>query len=196
MNVRLLSVFTIFVLTACVSVLPEPEVPNGLYRLGDVDERSSISRTLIIREPEGARIYSGKPMVAVGDDGALRLIKGAEWAQPASQMLQVGLLDSFGTDGGGLALAKATGAPGDLELAWRISDFTVSGMVANCELELTLLDGRNRKPLAQKIIEAQAVSSSGTAAARAVALVAAAEDCVHQSAEAISLIETNLHSEN
>ena len=196
MKFRLMGIFCTLALSACVSVLPEPEVPNGLYRLGDIEANATISRTLIVREPEGARIYSGKPMVAVGDDGALRLIRGVEWAQPASRMLQVGLLDSFGTDGGGLALAKATGAPGDLELTWRISEFTVSDTLARCGLELTLLEGRSRKPLAQMSIEASAVASSNKAAERARALVDAARDCVTQSASAISAADTQLTEEN
>lgn len=196
MKFRLMSICCALALSACVSVLPEPEVPSGLYRLGNIEASVPISRTLIVREPEGARIYSGKPMVAVGEDGALRLIRGVEWAQPASRMLQMGLLDSFGTDGGGLALAKATGAPADLELAWRISEFTVSDTLARCEFELTLLEGRSRKPLAQMNIEASAVASSDKAVARARALVSAARDCVTQSASAISAADTRLRDEN
>ena len=192
MKLRMLTAIFLLALPGCVSVLPEPEVPSGLYRLGDIEPSVVISRDLVVREPEGGRVYSGKAMAAVGDDGALRLIRGVEWSQPASRMLQTGLLDAIGTDGGGMALAKGTGAPGDLELAWRIADFTLEGRTARCEVQLTLLDGKTRKPLAQERIEAEASASSRRASDRAAALVEAARACVHESAEAIARADQTL----
>lgn len=188
---RTLIILAALSLSACVSVLPEPEMPNGLYRLEPASHSASIGRTLVVREPEGARIFSGKEMASEGRDGALRLIRGVEWAQPASRMLQSGLLDSFGHEGGGLVLAKGTGAPGDIELAWRIKDLTLYEETARCKLELTLLDGRSRKPLHQENVEADASAASSKAEDRAQALKRAAQSCVSQSAEAISTFDAS-----
>ncbi len=195
MNIRMLTATAALALSGCVSVLPEPEVPKGLYRLGDIEPSAEISRTLVVREPEGGRVFSGKSMAAIGDDGALRLIRGVEWAQPASRMLQTGLLDAIGNSGKGFAVAKGTGAPGDLELSWRIADLAMEGTTAHCEMELTLLHGRTRKPLKQERVEASAPSASNRAEARAAALVQAARACVYESAEIISNIDEALDLE-
>ena len=116
MKLRMLTAVLALSLTNCVSVLPEPEVPNGLYRLGTVEPSAAIKHNLVVREPEGSRVFSGKAMAAIGDDGVLKLIRGVEWSQSASRMLQLGLLDAIGTEGGGLALDKSTGAPVILSL--------------------------------------------------------------------------------
>ena len=193
MNVRVLTIIGIIpLLTACVSVLPEPETPKGLYRLGDLQPSVNISRTLIVREPEGGRVFGGKALASEGRDGALRLIRGVEWATPATRMLQLGLLDTIGTDGGGLAIAKGTGAPGDLELSWRVSDFTVSGESARCRLELTLLDGKTRTPVMQRRVETSASSQSDKSTDRANAMVEAARDCVQEAAEVIAAVDAGL----
>ena len=196
MKLRMLTALAAISLSGCVSVLPEPEVPSGLYRLGNIEPSAAIKHNLVVREPEGGRVYSGNAMAAIGDDGALRLIRGVEWAQPASRMLQLGLLDAIGTDGAGLALDKTTGAPGDLELAWRMSTFALDGDFARCELELTLLEGRSRKPLTQMRIETSVPTSSDRAADRAAALTEAARACVHESASAISDFDTELELED
>ena len=195
MKLRMLTAFASLAIAGCVSVLPEPEVPNGLYRLGSIEPSAGVKYNLVVREPEGGRVFSGKAMAAIGDDGVLRLIRGVEWAQPASRMLQLGLLDAIGTDGGGLALDKSTGAPGDLELAWRMSTFALDGTSARCELELTLLEGRTRRPLTQMRIETSAPASSDRAADRAAALTEAARRCVHESAEAIARVDAELELE-
>lgn len=195
MKLRMLTALSALILSGCVSVLPEPEVPNGLYRLGSVAPNVAIKHNLVVREPEGSRVFSGKAMAAIGDDGALRLIRGVEWAQPASRMLQLGLLDAIGTEGEGLALDKSTGAPGDLELAWRMSTFALDGETARCALELTLLEGRTRRPITQMRIETSMPTSSGRAGDRAAALAEAARSCVQESAEEIARIDADLNLE-
>ena len=192
MKLRMLTAVLALSLTNCVSVLPEPEVPNGLYRLGTVEPSAAIKHNLVVREPEGSRVFSGKAMAAIGDDGVLKLIRGVEWSQSASRMLQLGLLDAIGTEGGGLALDKSTGAPGDLELAWRMSTFALDGGIARCDLELTLLEGRTRKPLTQLRVETSVPAASGNAADRAAALRGAARACVHDSARQIARVDQDL----
>lgn len=190
MKLKTLSLIAALMVPAgCVSVLPEPEVPAGLYRLGDIQPSLNLEHTLIVREPEGGRVFGGRALASENSDGALRLIKGVEWAQSASRMLQSGLLDTFGTKGGGVALAKDVGAPGTFELAWRMSDFTVSGVNARCELEVTLLDGRTREPIKQQEVRASAIAVSDKASDRANALAEAARACVQGTAQFIAEVD-------
>ena len=107
-------------------------------------------------------------------------------------MLQLGLLDAFGTNGGGVAIEKGVGAPGELELAWRMSDFSVSGVNARCELELTLLDGRTREPIMQRRVETASTALSDKPGDRANALADAAEACIQETAGVIAAVDAGL----
>ena len=193
MKLRTLMTVSAFTLMGgCVSVLPEPEVPNGLYRLGEIAPSVSIDKNIIVREPEGSRVFAGRTIASESEDGVLRLMRGVEWAQPAARMLQIGLLDSFQTEGEGVAIAKGVGAPGDLEIAWRMSDFAVAGTRAVCELQVTVLNGRNREPIKQRRIEAGVAASSDRTEDRAQALAQAARDCIQQTAEFVASVEEQL----
>tara|TARA_R110002111_G_scaffold1195_6_gene8387 strand:- start:1219 stop:1809 length:591 start_codon:yes stop_codon:yes gene_type:complete len=165
-------------LTACVSVLPEQKAPEGLYRFGPMDALHMIDASVVVREPEASRLFGGRAIAAEDSYGALRLIKGVEWSDSATRLMQVALLDTLGGDNGGVAVASDTGAPTDYELAWRISDFTLSGTTARCRIEATLLEGRTRKVLAQTNVSTSAVALDGNNAARAKALTDAGRACV------------------
>ena len=165
-------------LTACVSVLPEQKAPEGLYRFGPMDALHMIDASVVVREPEASRLFGGRAIAAEDSSGALRLIKGVEWSDSATRLMQVALLDTLGGDNGGVAVASDTGAPTDYELAWRISDFTLSGTTARCRIEATLLEGRTRKVLAQTNVSTSAVALEGNNAARAKALTDAGRACV------------------
>ncbi|MEQ8300051.1 MAG: ABC-type transport auxiliary lipoprotein family protein [Hyphomonas sp.] len=165
-------------LTACVSVLPEQKAPEGLYRFGPMEALHMIDASVVVREPEASRLFGGRAIAAEDSSGALRLIKGVEWSDSATRLMQVALLDTLGGDNGGVAVASDTGAPTDYELAWRISDFTLSGTTARCRIEATLLEGRTRKVLAQTNVSTSAVALDGNNAARAKALTDAGRACV------------------
>ena len=66
----------ILLLGACVSVLPEPEVPKGLYQVHPMSERIELAASVTIREFEAPQLMSGEAMVTEGEDGALRLLRG------------------------------------------------------------------------------------------------------------------------
>ena len=50
--------FAMTALTACVSVLPEPEVPDGLYRFGAMTETYPVETVVAVREPEASRLFA------------------------------------------------------------------------------------------------------------------------------------------
>jgi ABC-type uncharacterized transport system auxiliary subunit len=165
-------------LSACVSVLPEQKAPEGLYRFGPMEALHMIDASVVIREPEASRLFGGRAIAAEDSSGALRLVNGVEWSDSATRMMQVALLDTLGGSNGGVAVASDTGAPTDYELAWRISDFTLSGTTARCRIEATLLEGRSRKVLAQTNVSTTAIALDSKNAARAKALTDAGRACV------------------
>ena len=66
MKIRMLiSLMSLAMLQGCLSVLPEPETPSGLYRLGEIEPSATLTRSLVVRQPEGGRVYGGKALAAV-----------------------------------------------------------------------------------------------------------------------------------
>lgn len=173
-----------FSATGCVSLLPEPKVPDALYRLGPVDPDASIvlERSLVVRQPEAPRILSGVDIASRDNRGAVRLVDGVEWADRAPRLFQLTLLDYLGTDGNQLALLPETGARADFELTWRISELALEGDTAIARVQVTVLDGQTRKPLWQKMVSSRLAASSSTSAGRAEALAEAGRDVVRQTA--------------
>jgi ABC-type uncharacterized transport system auxiliary subunit len=177
---RLALVLAAATLASCVSVLPEQKAPDGLYRFGPMDPLHAIDASIIIREPEASRLYGGRAIAAEDTYGALHLVKGVEWSDSATRMMQIALLDTLGGDDSSVAVASETGAPTDYELAWRISDFTLSGTTARCRIEATLLEGRSRKVLAQTNVSTTAIALESKNAARAKALTDAGRACISE----------------
>lgn len=167
-------------LGACVSVLPQPAAPEALYRFGPMTQMHRLDASILVREPEASRLFSGRALAAEDGTGALRLLRGVEWTDSATRMMQVALLDMLGGAGRNAAVAAETGAPADYELVWRISDFTVSGTTARCQLEATLLKGRSRAVLSQTSVATTALALDGSNAARARALTDAGRACVSE----------------
>lgn len=184
----IIALASITFLTGCVSVLPEPETPDALYRLGPVDPSDSIvfTRSVVVREPEAPRILSGVDMVARDDQGALRLVKGVEWADRVPRLFQMTLLDHLGGRDGGFAVLPETGARAEYELSWRLSEFSLEGNLAIARAELTLLDGKSREALRQLTVSGESRADSSNASDRANALAQAGRDIVRQAAAFIA----------
>lgn len=178
------------VLTSCVSVLPEQQTPNALYRLGDIPAVANLSANLVVREPMAERVLGGQDMVVEDSGGGLRLIQGVEWAGRLTRLMQSGLIDALAGEGDGIAIAELAGAPGQYELSWRIKDLTLmTGGEADravCALDLTLMEGRSRAPVAQGKVRTDIVVSGRTSERRAQALSQAARDCLAEAAVFVS----------
>lgn len=181
----LLALTALSTLSACVSLLPEPEPPQALYRLGPVeaDLGVSLGKSVLVRQPEAPRVLSGVEMVARDRRGAIRLIEGVEWADRAPRLLQLTLLDYIAGGGQGLGVLPETGARADLELTWRVSEMALDGNTAMVRLELTVLDGSSRAPLSQRIVTSEVQAAGDSASRRAEALSEAARNTVRQAAE-------------
>lgn len=178
----------LFGLSACVSVLPEQEAPSALYRLTPAAGERALERNVIISEPSAARLFSGQAMVAEGSDGGLRLVPGVEWAGRLTRLMQLGLIDALNgaPQGAGTALDRLSGATGAYELAWTVSDLSLAGGQGICALDLVLLDGRTREPVARRSVRTAERAGSDTPQSRALALRAAAEACISEAAEFVA----------
>lgn len=182
------AIAAVFIAAGCISVLPEPQAPDGLYRIGPVADASvSLPVSLVVREPIAPRVLAGRSIVAEDENGALTLVSGAEWADAPTRMLQFALIDLFAVEPGGpLATSPQAGARGAVELSWRVSDFSLRGRMARCRLELTLLNGASRAPIARRTVQTEFLAAGDSANARATALRAAALSALDQSARFVS----------
>ncbi len=178
MRRMLLALGLCIALPGCVSVLPEQQTPEALYRFGPMQPMHDLDAVIRIREPEASRLIAGRAIAAEDTSGALRLVRGVEWSDNATRMMQVALLDTLGGGGAGVAVASDTGAETDYELAWRIEDFTLAGTTARCNLEATLMDGRTRKVVAQTNVSTTALALDDSNGSRAKALTDAGRACV------------------
>lgn len=165
-------------LSACVSVLPEPEAPEGLYRFGPMPVHRALAATVSVREPDASRLFGGRAIASEDGSGALRLVRGVEWADSATRLMQVAMLDALSDEGAGVAVAFDSGVSADYELVWRVDDFTLSGTLARCSLEATLIEAGSRRVVAQTNVTASAPADGSANADRAQALAEAGRACV------------------
>ena len=182
--IRFAGLLTVGCLAACVSVLPTPEAPAALFRMGPVTSiQIPLSANIIIREPEAPRVLAGQEIAAIDEDGAVRLIEGVEWTDTSTRLLQLALLDTLNTSGEGLAISPGAGAPAPYELDWRVSDLALDGQRARCSLELILLDGRTREPKRRYSVRHEANAASINNTDRALALASASRAAVREAGE-------------
>jgi len=188
MNRLIAAASAIAMLSGCVSLIPEQEAPGALYRLGPIEEGSEIafSRSILIRQPEAPRILSGVEISTRDAQGGIRVVKGAEWADRPTRLMQMILLDYLGTSEGGVALAPNTGARTEFELSWRLSEFTLEGNMAVARAELTLLDGKTRRAIRQMTVTSQTEARNGNTSSRAQALAEAGREIVRAAAQFIA----------
>lgn len=143
--------------SGCVSVLPEPVVPEALYRLQDTmhytqGQPISLPVNITVFEPDGSSLLLSRDIVFEGDNGRLSVVRDAQWSDPASHLLQALLLDRLSVraeNSPGLALSERTTAVNPVEMRWQVRDFMVREDEAVASFRVTLLSGRTRQVLGQ-----------------------------------------------
>ncbi|MEQ9314266.1 MAG: ABC-type transport auxiliary lipoprotein family protein [Henriciella sp.] len=173
-------------LSACVSVLPEQPKPKALFDVENAHGSIPLAANVVIREPDAPRLFASRNMTSTGANGGYQVVPGISWVDRSTRLLQITMIDSFSTTGAGLAVDDAAGVSTALELYWRVTELTLSGNEGVCALQLTLLDGRTRAPLAQTAVSSRSVATGKAAQERAKALSAAARECVAQGAQFVS----------
>ncbi len=170
-------------LSACVSVLPEPEAPDALYRIEAKTKVSGLEQDIIVREPEAPRLVAGQGIVSEGADGGLRLVPGIEWSGSATRQIQLAIVDSFEIDGAGNALLPETGVFAGYELASQIKVFRLRGEEATCEMNVSIINVGDRSLIDMVEITQRVLAVSDSRRDRALALREAGADCADQAAK-------------
>lgn len=191
-----LAVASALPLASCISVLPKQPKPNALYRLPLPDVTVTLPVDVVILEPDAPRLIGGRSIAAIGPQGGLRVVSGVAWADRSTRLLQIGMINTFSDSGPGLALDDAAGINAAAELFWRVDDFSLLGDRGYCSLQLTLLEGRTRQPIAQTRINSESQSEGESAEARAHALAEAGRECVRQGAEFVAQASAKLADED
>lgn len=173
-------------LAGCVSVLPKPEAPDAYYRIGPIQPLHELKATVRIREPEASRLFSGRTIAAEDETGALRVVRGVQWTDNATEMMLGGLLDALNGEGEHAALPTGASGPTEYEVTWRMSEFTLYGETARCRLDAALLKGRSRAVISQTTVSTTAVALDKSNAARAKALTDAGRACISELASFIA----------
>lgn len=148
---RLFSIFLgvgLLAVSACVSVLPEPQAPDALYRISARGTPISLDQTVLIREPEAPQVMSGRAMVREDQSGAIKLLPNIEWAGRSTRLFQLALADSFSGGSGG-AILPESGVGSDFEFSIRFTTLGFVGSEAVCDGAASLIDTKTRKLVAQ-----------------------------------------------
>ncbi|MAN44889.1 MAG: hypothetical protein GYB49_07020 [Alphaproteobacteria bacterium] len=173
-------------LTACVSVLPEQKVPDGLYRFGPMEAEYDLQASVIVREPDASRLVAGRAIAAVDETGTVRLVPGVEWTDSSTHLMQMAMLDLLKGPGGDTAISPNSGGLADYELFWTVMDFSLAGTTGHCRIRASLLDGSSRAVLEQTVVSTSAEATGKGNPARAQALSEAGRKCVRDVAAFVS----------
>ena len=167
-----------FVLSACVSVLPEPQGPDALYGIDAPQAAVNVDADIIIREPDAPSLLAGKAVVSEDPTGAMRLVRDVEWSDRATRLMQRALLDAISPTGEGVALANTSASLARFELSWRLVDFQLLGSTGVCRIRATVFEINNGTTAAQTIVEAERPARSDDNVDRIRALSEAGTACV------------------
>jgi cholesterol transport system auxiliary component len=172
-------------LTACVSVLPNPIVPDALIEL-PVERANPPAAELLadinVYPPDATRATSGAD-IAVRTGGELVFLADVRWSDAAPRLLQSAVVNSLSkAKGPGHANAGQMGVRSDYDLRWRIVDLSVGKETAPVRAEVTasIVDSQTRRIIAQQGFRAEGVPVSGTPRDRAAALAQAAQSIADQ----------------
>ena len=168
--------------SGCVSVLPEQPEPRAVYQLPDPEALAELQTNVVIREPDATRLFASRKIISQSEDGGFKVVPEVAWAERATRMFQITLLDAFSNSSAGLAVDDVTGVSGEYELYWRVTQFALRGTEGVCQLQLTLLDGRSREPVAQHMLSASSEAPGPGDLVRARALADAGRQCVEKAA--------------
>jgi ABC-type uncharacterized transport system auxiliary subunit len=172
-------------LGGCVNVLPQPETPSALIALPP--ERAEAPRDplradVAIYPPDSSRAFAGVNM-AVRNDQEMVYLADVRWADAPPRLLQGAVVDALsGAAGDGRAAPAQLGANVDYDVRWRIVDLSAGRDTSpvKVEVEVSLLDSRSRRMIAQDTYRAEGSPASRSPRDRAAALAVAAQSVANQ----------------
>lgn len=147
-------------IAGCVSVLPEPVVPDALYRFTSTSQPMSgapvtLPANIIVFEPEGSSLLLGRNIAYETSDGALSVLPEAEWTESASRLLQSALLDRLSlqsADSAGVAVDERLTLSAAYELHWTVRDLVIGEDDAVATARVEILNGRSGGIVGQTFI--------------------------------------------
>ena len=177
-------------LSGCVSVLPEPAVPEVLYAIEASGAPQSLDANIIVREAEAPQINAGQAIVTEDAAGALRLLPSIEWAGASTRLLQLAIVDSFG-GGEGVAILPETGITAPFEVMTRVQYFGLRGDMAVCRVSVQVVESRGRELIGSQDVSVESQSLDGSTQARGAQMKTVAGQCVSEISERIATIVNN-----
>jgi ABC-type uncharacterized transport system auxiliary subunit len=180
-------------LSACVSLLPETQVPLALISLPAERARAPatpLAADVSVLPPDSSRAFAGVD-IAVSDNQELVYLGDVRWADTAPRLLQGAVVDALSKSGGpGRATTFQQGVRGDYELRWRIVDLSVGKETLPVRVEVTaiLVNAETRRTIAQGTFKAEGNLTPATHAPRdrAAALALAAQNAADQVANFVA----------
>jgi ABC-type uncharacterized transport system auxiliary subunit len=175
----------LLVLNACVSVLPEPQIPSALISLPSERAQAPadpLQADVAVYPPDATRAFSGAD-IAVRSDQELVYLGDVRWADAAPRLLQSAVVDALALAGGeGRAVPAQLAARVDYEVRWRIVDLSASRETGpvRAEVEVSLLDSPTRRVVAQDSFSATENPTASAPRARAAAVALAAQSVADQ----------------
>lgn len=172
-------------LAGCVSVLPEPKVPNALISLpSDRAHAPAVPLQVDVNvyPPDATRAYAGVD-IAVANEQELVYMPDVRWVDAAPRLLQNAVINALSlAQGPGRANVAQLGAHSEYDLRWRIVDLSVgkAAMPVHAEVEAVLMDSQTRQVIAQQHFRAESTPTSPQPRDRAAALAMAAQSISDQ----------------
>jgi ABC-type uncharacterized transport system auxiliary subunit len=184
---RLLAAISIglALLSGCVSVLPEPEIPSALIALPPERAQAPsdpLRADVAVYPPDASRAFAGVN-IAVRAGQEMVYLADVRWADAPARLLQGAVVDALSQAGGeGRAAPAELGANVDYDVRWRIIELSASRETGpvKAEVEVSLLDSRTRRMVAQEMFEAEGSPASRTPRDRAAALALTAQSVANQ----------------
>ncbi len=173
------------VLGGCVSILPEPVVPDALVSLPAARATAPaapLRADVNIYPPDASTAFAGLDM-AVRDNQEIVYLKDMKWADVPARLLQSALANALSAgQGPGRASTAQLGVRTDYDVRWRLVDLSVGKGAgkAVASAQVSVVGSRDRRTVAQRSFTAEATSVSSAPRDRAAALAVAAQSLADQ----------------
>jgi len=125
-SLKLISLLSVTALAGCLSVLPEPDPANSIYRLTSQAEKVDVNSTApIIRvdTPSASRLISTRKIIVSPDAQRMAVAGGAEWADSLPNMVQTTLVKIMSSRSDMLGVMPVAGAKSKYRVHLNIDNF-------------------------------------------------------------------------
>lgn len=111
---------------SCVSVLPDPEPANAIYRLHMTPEKiepNAAAPIVRIDKPIAARLLGSRKIIVSPDAQRLAVASGAEWSDILPNLIQNSLIDRLATRADLNGVLPSAGARSDFRVHLNVDNF-------------------------------------------------------------------------